>query len=141
MVLGATGRFWCNGFDLKWIQQNPTLADPLQQATEALCAKVRGLGSVLPDRQRDPVCYGLSDSSVLGCTENTPQKKKYPSPSRFQPLFDDAHEQLPIHHHPKILKFQKPTVAAVNGHATAAGAMLLLSCDVKIANEQKVTTR
>lgn len=75
LVVTASGRFWSNGFDLKWIQQHPDMADALQQVTEVLCAR--------------------------------------------------------------LLKFPKPTVAAVNGHAAAAGAMLLLSFDVKVMNSTK----
>ena len=72
---------------------------------------------------------------------NTRRRKNIPHSPASNHFLTTRMSLLPIHHHPKILKFQKPTVAAVNGHATAAGAMLLLSCDVKIANEQKVTTR
>jgi 1,4-dihydroxy-2-naphthoyl-CoA synthase len=63
VVVKAEGRYWSNGFDLKWIQQNMHLADALQQAVELLCAH--------------------------------------------------------------ILQYSKPTLAAVNGHACAAGAMLV----------------
>lgn len=75
VVVTASGKYWSNGFDLKWIQTNPEHADTLQQTTELICSRV--------------------------------------------------------------LKFPKPTIAAVNGHATAAGAMLLLSFDVKVMNTER----
>jgi len=37
----------------------------------------------------------------------------------------------------RILRFPKPTVAAVNGHACAAGAMLMLSFDEVIMNAER----
>ena len=75
LVLSAEGRFWCNGFDLKWIQQHMDLAEALQQAVELLYARV--------------------------------------------------------------LQYPKPTLAAINGHACAGGAMLMLAFDFKIMNEDK----
>jgi hypothetical protein len=75
LVLSAEGRFWCNGFDLKWIQQHMDLAEALQQAVELLYAR--------------------------------------------------------------ILQYPKPTLAAINGHACAGGAMLMLAFDFRIMNEDK----
>jgi len=78
VVTGGTGKFFCNGFDLKFIHANratPNLVDDLQQATEQLLAL--------------------------------------------------------------LLKFRKPTVAAVNGHAAAAGAMLLLAFDKVVMNNER----
>lgn len=75
VVLGAHGKYFCNGFDLKWIQANPEHADLLQLSTEVLCSY--------------------------------------------------------------ILQFPKPTIAAINGHCTAAGAMLVLSFDERIMNNEK----
>ena len=75
VVLTAEGKFWCNGFDLKWIQAHIDLANTLQESVELLCAR--------------------------------------------------------------ILQYPKPTIAAVNGHATAAGAMLMLCCDFRIMNKDK----
>ena len=37
----------------------------------------------------------------------------------------------------RILQFSKPTLAAVNGHACAAGAMLMLAFDFRIMNAEK----
>ena len=39
LVVSAEGRFWCNGFDLKWIQGHLHLADIMQQSFELLCAR------------------------------------------------------------------------------------------------------
>jgi enoyl-CoA hydratase/carnithine racemase len=75
LVVTADGRFFCNGFDLKWIQAHLDLADALQQAVELL--------------------YAI------------------------------------------ILQFPKPTLAAVNGHACAGGAMLMLAFDFRIMNAEK----
>ena len=75
LVISAEGRFWCNGFDLLWIQNRMDLANALQEAVELLLAR--------------------------------------------------------------ILQYPKPTLAAVNGHATAAGAMLMLACDFTIMNADK----
>ena len=75
LILSAEGKFWCNGFDLKWIQEHMDLAEALQQAVELLYAR--------------------------------------------------------------ILQFPKPTLAAVNGHACAGGAMLMLAFDFRIMNVEK----
>lgn len=40
LVCTAEGKFFSNGFDLKWIQGNMDKADMLQQGTEALCARL-----------------------------------------------------------------------------------------------------
>jgi enoyl-CoA hydratase/carnithine racemase len=39
-VLTAEGRYWCNGFDLKWIHAHLENADELQQASELLLARL-----------------------------------------------------------------------------------------------------
>lgn len=75
VVVTAEGKFWSNGFDLKYIQTHSEHADLLQQATEVACAR--------------------------------------------------------------LLSFSKPTIAAVNGHATAAGAMLMLAFDVRVMNSER----
>ena len=75
IVLTAEGKFFCNGFDLKFLQQHSHLMDDVQRMTEMLCAR--------------------------------------------------------------ILRFPKPTIAAVNGHACAAGAMLMLCFDEVVMNSEK----
>ena len=75
LVVTAEGKYWCNGFDLRWIHEHLQHADELQQAAELLLAR--------------------------------------------------------------ILQFPKPTLAAVNGHACAAGAMLMLAMDFRVMNEDK----
>uniref|UniRef100_A0A7S0FG40 3-hydroxyisobutyryl-CoA hydrolase n=1 Tax=Pyrodinium bahamense TaxID=73915 RepID=A0A7S0FG40_9DINO len=75
VILTAEGKYFSNGFDLKFLQRHANLADDLQRATELLCAR--------------------------------------------------------------ILRFPKPTVAAVNGHACAAGAMLMLCLDKCVMNADR----
>ena len=42
LILSAEGRFWCNGFDLKWIQKHMDLAEALQvRSRMKLCMKNR----------------------------------------------------------------------------------------------------
>lgn len=70
VVLHNEGRFWCNGFDLRWMDRNLAQADAFQRRTEKL------LGELLTA----PVV----------------------------------------------------TLASIDGHATAAGAMLALACDYRV---------
>ena len=75
LIVSASGRYWCNGFDLKYMQKYPECCNDLQKTTEELCAL--------------------------------------------------------------ILTMKKVTIAAVNGHAVAAGAMLMLCFDKVIMNNDK----
>ena len=75
VVLTAEGKYFCNGFDLRFLQQETQMMDDVQRATEKLCSR--------------------------------------------------------------ILSFPKPTVAAVNGHACAAGAMLMLCFDEIVMNSER----
>lgn len=75
VVVTAGGKFFCNGFDLQFLQKHSELADDLQRATEKLLVR--------------------------------------------------------------ILRFPKPTIAAVNGHACAAGAMLMLCFDHVVMNADR----
>lgn len=75
IIITAEGKYFCNGFDLKFLQARMEMADDVQRATEKLCARV--------------------------------------------------------------LRFCKPTVAAVNGHACAAGAMLMLCFDEVVMNSER----
>jgi len=77
LLVTANGKYFCNGFDLKWIQHinDPKQTDELQKTTELVIAL--------------------------------------------------------------LLKFPMPTVAAVNGHACAAGAMLALAFDKIVMNSEK----
>ena len=75
VVLTAEGKYFCNGFDLRFLQQETQMMDDVQRATEKLCSR--------------------------------------------------------------ILSFPKPTVAAVNGHACAAGAMLMLCFDEIVMNAER----
>lgn len=75
VVVTAEGKYFCNGFDLKFLQEHASLMDDVQRATEMLCAR--------------------------------------------------------------ILRFPKPTIAAVNGHACAAGAMLMLCFDEVVMNSER----
>jgi len=77
VVVSGEGRFFCNGMDLKYIDENPHEADALQQSAEALMAR--------------------------------------------------------------ILTFPLPTIAAINGHFVAAGAMLGLAFDYRVMNGEKGT--
>lgn len=77
LVIGAEGKYWCNGFDLKWMQAYPSSegVNALQAATELLLAR--------------------------------------------------------------LLVFPMPTVAALNGHCTASGAMLALAMDFRHMDQDK----
>jgi enoyl-CoA hydratase len=39
----------------------------------------------------------------------------------------------------RLLEFQVPMIAAVNGHALAGGAVMALACDVRVIGEGKIT--
>lgn len=75
VVVHGEGKFFSNGMDLQWIEENQGAADDLQRDAEALLAR--------------------------------------------------------------ILAFPLPTVAAVNGHFCAAGAMLGLAFDYRVMNADK----
>lgn len=75
IVITAEGKYFSNGFDLKFLQQYPDLMDDLQRSTELTLAR--------------------------------------------------------------LLRFPKITVCAINGHACAAGAMLMLCVDKCVMNAER----
>eukprot|EP00457_Paulinella_chromatophora_P010858 gb/GEZN01010977.1/.p1 GENE.gb/GEZN01010977.1/~~gb/GEZN01010977.1/.p1 ORF type:complete len:265 (-),score=19.92 gb/GEZN01010977.1/:317-1111(-) len=74
VLYGGSGRYWCNGLDLNWIDAHPADANALQEVTEQLLQR--------------------------------------------------------------LLVFPLPTVAAINGHFCAAGAMLGLAFDYRVMNRR-----
>jgi len=57
----------------------------------------------------------------------------------FEALIDDPEKLLNSFHTllGRLLGFPIPTVAAINGHAFAGGAMMALACDFRVMNKEK----
>lgn len=103
-----------NAFDEK-------LVAALHEALDSVEAEAEGPGAL--------VITGTGKAFSVGL--NVPVLMQY-SPEQVE-AFGKAHLAL----YGRLMKFQMPTIAAINGHAFAAGAFLALVCDYRIMRDDK----
>jgi 3,2-trans-enoyl-CoA isomerase len=100
--------------------------------------KANGIGSKMLDELRDGLAVASSESDIRGFVLASHSPKFFSGGFDVKEVFAYDRDQMReffgrfIELYEGIYNLPKPTVAAINGHAYAGGAILALSCDYRI---------